>query len=233
MLGALLVLAGSAGSTVVRAGYQVIPLWLALRAQTVGVSLAAMGRAQYPVVDLALVLLAVALLIGARRVTNGGRAVGISDELRAAARLATIGYTAATTLGVVASWYGDWTGFGFFDTARDLAQHLADSLLAFVAARHFARSGLRASAVAAHVVGWAMLAAIVAQWALTRRTHDDMYFTVAPRYGVFVAAAMNAVLWLGKLLVFVRLCAADVKPRALAGGGTASRGSVRSPDELG
>jgi hypothetical protein len=153
-------------------------------------------------------------VIGTRRLTEAGRAAGISDRLRAAARLATIGYAAATAVGVVVFWHRDRTVFHFVDTAIDVARHLADAMLAFVAARHFARCGWRLGAPMARVLGFAMLAAIVAKWALTR-PHGDVSFTVAAQY-TLVAAAMNAALWLAKLAVFVSLCVALLKPRPLA-----------------
>ena len=205
--GAWLVLFGSIASSLVRAGFWLAPLW-AMRA-----ALRATGRSPMVTisteiarsVDAALIVLAGALVIGSRRLTERGRDDGISDALRAATRLFALGYAVAVALGVVASLRADAIGFDFFDTAGDVARHVAEALLAFVAAHHLVRNlpGFRGRAFArgARMLGWATLLAVVAQWWLTRPTHDDMFFTVMPTHADLVMP-MNVILWLGKVVAF-------------------------------
>lgn len=146
-------------------------------------------------------LLGVVLAVGAYRLTDNRRFETISDELRAVARLTTIGHAAAVIGTALAFELRYWTEFIVFEPASHYTRNVAEAVLALVAARHLALAGSGGAARAARWLAAAMLAAIAAEYLLTRTTRDDLYNPVPPQYA-YMVLPITVALWVGKLAVF-------------------------------
>lgn len=153
------------------------------------------------------VLLSVMLLVGAHRITQEHRAMGISDELQGAARMFSFVRAATFTLIAVTFALGDWKGYLFFKPAGAVVRAAAEAAVTLTASRHFARLGSGRAARAGRWLAAALPAALVAEHVLTRTTYDEQFNPVPPRHANLVEPIYVAV-WIGKLVFFWLLCRA-------------------------
>lgn len=145
--------------------------------------------------------LGMVLVVGVYRLTDKRRFEMISAELRAVTRLSAVVHAVTLALMVVAYVRRNWIDYISFEHASHFTSNGAEAFLALVVARHFALVGSGGGAKAARWLAAAMLAAIVAEILLTRRTHDEFFNPVAPRHA-YLVLPISVVLWIGKLAIF-------------------------------